>query len=80
MLEREVAWTRLGVRVTRGLNHGDSSEAGKYALRVGERGPLRLIIVQCVPRVVRNGAHLQMFRHVVDTDCRDIPPRMLCTL
>jgi hypothetical protein len=30
--------------------------------------------------IVRNDVHLQTFRQVVDTDCRDTPPRMLFTL
>jgi hypothetical protein len=38
-----------------------------------ELGAGELPLIQCVLRVVRNDARLQMFRHVVDTDCRDTP-------
>ncbi len=43
-------------------SRGDGGEPGEYALRVGGRGPLRLIL--CAPRTFRNGAHLQQLTTV----------------
>ena len=58
-------------------NRGDSGEAGEYELRVGGRGPLRLI--RCAPRSFRNGAHLQTF-HTGQSLQGQPPPTMLCLL
>jgi len=66
------AWTRLGVRVSRGLRAAEAA-AGLAGMLCGGRGKLRLM--WCVPRTVRSGARLR--RSSLDKVCRDNPPLQL---
>jgi hypothetical protein len=72
VLNCAAAWTRLGGPAT------TETAASLANMHCGGRGKLRLI--QCVPSIVRNGAHLQTFRQVVDTDYRDGYPPLECSV
>ena len=55
-------------------------ECARNCIKRRQHPQVPLQVDTTLTEIARNDVHLQTFRQVVDTDCRDTPPRMLCTL